>query len=48
MTTRHSEAADEKSRERFVLPDPPEGEPEDMTNFDHLTISGSAHHLGSP
>ena len=45
MTTRHSEAADEKSRECFVLPDPPEGEPEDMTSFDHLTLSGSAHHL---
>ena len=25
----------------FVLPDPPEGEPEDMTSFDHLTLSGS-------
>ena len=28
-----------------MLPDPPEGEPEDMTSFDHLTLSGSAHHL---
>ena len=52
MTTPHPKAADEKRRERFVLPDPPEGEPEDMTSFDHLTLSGSAHHLaqhlGSP
>ena len=44
--------ASRKRRERFVLPDPPEGEPEDMTSFDHLTLSGSAHHLaqhlGSP
>ena len=48
MTTRHPEAADEKSRERFVLPDHPEGEPEDMTSFDHLTLSGSAHHLDNP
>ena len=52
MTTPHSKASDEKRRERFVLPDLPEGEPEDMTSFDHLTISGSAHHLaqhlGSP
>ena len=52
MTTPHPKAADEKRREHFVLPDPPEGEPEDMTSFDHLTISGSAHHLaqhlGSP
>ena len=27
------------------LPDPPEQEPEDMTSFDHLTLSGSVHHL---
>ena len=27
------------------LPDPPEREPEDMTSFDHLTLSGSVHHL---
>ena len=45
MTTRHPGAADKKRRERFVLPDPPEGDPEDMTSFDHLTLSGSVHHL---
>ena len=28
-----------------MLPDPPEGEPEDMTSFDHLALSGSVHHL---
>ena len=27
------------------LPDPPERDPEDMTSFDHLTLSGSVHHL---
>ena len=27
------------------LPNPPEREPEDMTSFDHLTLSGSVHHL---
>ena len=27
------------------LPDPPQREPEDMTSFDHLTLSGSVHHL---
>ncbi len=45
MTTRHSQAADQKRAGIFVLPDPPEGKPEDMTSFDHLTLSGSAHHL---
>ena len=45
MTTRQPEAADKKRRGSFVLPDPPEGEPEDMTSFDHLTLSGSVHHL---
>ena len=45
MTTRHTEAANQKRQEGFVLPDPPAGEPEDMTSFDHLTLSGNAHHL---
>ena len=45
MTTRQPEAADQKREGSLVLPDPPEGEPEDMTSFDHLTLSGSAHHL---
>ena len=45
MTTRHSEGTDQKRRGDFVLPDPPEGDPEDMTSFDHLALSGSAHHL---
>ena len=45
MTTRHPEAADKKRRGSFVLPDPPEGAPDDMTSFDHLTLSGSVHHL---
>ena len=35
-----------------MLPDPPEGDPEDMTSFDHLTVSGNVHylirHLGNP
>ena len=45
MTTPHPKAADEKLREHEVLPDPPEGDPEEMTSFDHLALSGSAHHL---
>ena len=43
MTTRNSKATNEKRRGSFVLPDPPEGDPEDMTSFDHL-----AQHLGNP
>ena len=45
MTTRHSKAAEQERQDGFVLPDPPEGDPEDMTSFDHLALSGSAHHL---
>ena len=36
------------TRAFLPLPDPPEREPEDMTSFDHLTPSGSVHHLGKP
>ena len=45
MTTRHSQSTEQKHHQRFVLPDPPEREPEDMTSFDHLTLNGSGHHL---
>ena len=45
MTTRRSQSTEQKHHQRFVLPDPPEREPEDMTSFDHLTLNGSAHHL---
>jgi len=34
-----------KSARKFRLPDPPEHPEDKMTNFDHLTINGSAHHL---
>ena len=34
-----------KPKSPAQLPDPPEREPEDMTSFDHLTLSGSVHHL---
>ena len=37
---------------RFRLPDPPEKHPDDMTSFDHLAATGTAHylavHLGNP
>ena len=45
MPFRHSQSTEQKHHQRFVLPDPPEREPEDMTSFDHLTLNGSAHHL---
>ena len=31
--------------ENFRFPDPPPREPDDMTSFDHLTLTGSVHHL---
>ena len=34
-----------KSPKTFRFPDPPEREPDDMTSFDHLTRTGSVHHL---
>ena len=34
-----------KSTKPFRFPDPQEREPDDMTSFDHLTRTGSAHHL---
>ena len=52
MATQHPHAAAKNPWERFVLPDPPEGDPEDMTSFDHLTLSGNVRylirHLGNP
>ena len=52
MATQHPHLSAKKPRERFVLPDPPEGDPEDMTSFDHLTVSGNVRylirHLGNP
>ena len=35
----------QKLRQRFVLPDPPEREPDDMTSFKHLGENGNVHHL---
>ena len=52
MTTQHPKAADEIRKEHEALPDSPEGEPEDMTSFDHLAASGNVRylirHLGNP
>lgn len=41
MTTAKSTEA----HSSFRFPDPPERKPEEMTSFDHLTITGSAYHL---
>ena len=45
MTAPRSESTKKKLRQRFVLPDPPEREPEDMTSFKHLGENGNVHHL---
>ena len=41
-----------KSPSRFRLPDPPQREPDEMTQFDQLTKTGNARylaiHLGNP
>ena len=48
MTTHNTTAKQPKLCGRFVFPDPPEAEergPDDMTSFDHLSTTGSVHHL---
>ena len=35
----------EQPEEFLVFPDPPEDPEDKMTNFDHLTATGNAHHL---
>ena len=45
MTAPRPKSTRPKLRERFVLPDPPEREPEDMTSFKHLGENGNVHHL---
>ena len=42
MTTPDTAAKQPKTGERFVLPDPPEPEPNDMTSFDQLSGNGNA------
>ena len=34
-----------KNQQKYRLPDPPEREPDDLTSFDHLALTGSVHHL---
>ena len=52
MTTRQPESAKRSRASSFVLPYPPDREPEDMTSFDHLALNGNVHylarHFGNP
>ena len=45
MTTAKPTATSPQSPDEFRFPDPPERQPDDMTSFNHLTITGSAHYL---
>ena len=45
MTTAKPNAATTRAPSGFRFPDPPEREPDDMTSFNHLTITGNAHYL---
>ena len=48
MTSPNTAAKNPQPRGRFVFPDPPGAEergPDDMTTFDHLSATGTVHHL---
>ncbi len=45
MTTSNTSAKTPRPRGGFQLPDPPEREPDDMTSFKHLAMTGNAHFL---
>ena len=45
MTATDPHAKTPQSKTPFRLPDPPERHPDDMTSFDHLSATGSVHHL---
>ena len=45
MTTAKPTATSPQSADGFRFEDPPERQPDDMTSFNHLTITGSAHYL---
>ena len=51
MTTAKPTAATTRPPDGFRFEDPPERQPDDMTSFNHLTITGSAYllaeHLGN-
>ena len=45
MTTAKPTATTTQAPDGFRFPDPPEREPDEMTSFNHLTITGNAHYL---
>ena len=45
QVVRHSPATKLELHQRFVLVDPPQHEPEDMTSFDHPSTHGVGHYL---
>ena len=45
MTTAKPTATTPRPPDGFRFEDPPEHQPDDMTSFNHLTITGSAHYL---
>ncbi len=48
----HTQGRTPQAPGRFRLPDPPARHPDDLTSFDHLAVTGTAHylavHLGNP
>ena len=45
MTTVNTFAQTPQPRNPFEFPDPPEREPDDMTNFNQTNVTGNTHHL---
>lgn len=45
MTTADAFAKAPKPQSHFRLPDPPQREPDELTNYDHLHKTGNSHHL---
>ena len=52
MTTSDATTKKSKAKDRFRLPDPPQREPDEMTQYDHLFKTGNSRylalHLGNP
>ena len=52
MTTANTSSKTPKAPGRFRLPDIPDREPDEVTQFDHIAKTGNAHylaqHLGNP
>ena len=52
MTTAKPVVTTPKFQRHFAMPDPPEREPDEMTSFNHLSVTGGpyllTHHFGNP